>query len=71
MEGAGWLFASLLISTVGFGLSIYGKKQSRIPQLVAGLLLMIYPYFVSDTSWMVVVALVILAALWWAVRMGW
>lgn len=66
-----WLFVSLLIGGAGFALFIYGKKQGRVPQLVAGLVLMIYPYFISSLLWTCVVALAILAGLWWAVRRGW
>ncbi len=66
-----WLFLSLIISGVGLALFIYGKKQGRIPQLVAGLILMVYTYVVTSTLWMLVIAAVILGALWWVVRMGW
>ncbi len=66
-----WLFLSLVISGVGLALFIYGKKQERIPHLVAGLILMGYTYFVTSTLWMLAVAALILAALWWAVRQGW
>ena len=44
-----WLLASLLISTAGLAIFVYGKKQRRAPQLVAGLILMIYPYFIANT----------------------
>jgi len=66
-----WLFLSLIISGVGLALFIYGKKQGRIPQLVAGLILMGYTYIVTSTLWMIVLAALILGALWWAVRQGW
>ena len=36
-----WLFLSLLPSGVGFVLFVYGKKQERWPQLVAGLLFLV------------------------------
>ncbi len=65
------LLASLVIGGIGLGLFIYGKRQSRIPQLVGGLALMIYPYFVASVAWMVATACLILAALWFAVRRGW
>lgn len=45
---AGSLCASLLVSSVGTGLFLYGKKQVRMPQLLAGLLLMGDPVLVSD-----------------------
>ena len=37
----GWLFASLAVSTVGLGLFLYGKKQTRLPQFLVGLALLI------------------------------
>ncbi len=66
-----WLFLSLIISGVGLALFIYGKKQGRIPQLVAGLVLMVYTYVVTSTLWMLVIAALILVGLWWVVRLGW
>ncbi len=66
-----WLFLSLIISGVGMALFIYGKKQGRIPQLVAGLVLMVYTYVVTSTLWMLVIAALILGGLWWVVRLGW
>jgi len=68
---AGWLFLSILISAVGLGIFIYGKKQQRAPQLVAGLVLMGYSYFVSSTVWMLAIAAAVLAVLWSVVQLGW
>jgi hypothetical protein len=67
----GVLFFSLISSGVGFVLFVYGKKQGRAPQLVAGILLMVYPYFVPDLLWNVVGFVVIVAATWLSVRQGW
>jgi hypothetical protein len=65
------LFASLIISSVGFVLFIYGRKQTRGPQLVAGIVLMLFPYAVPGALWMVLVAALILGLLWMALRAGW
>jgi hypothetical protein len=43
----GTVVAALVTGSVGFGLYLYGKNEARYPQLVAGLVLMVYPYFVS------------------------
>jgi hypothetical protein len=67
----GSLFASILISAVGLGIFIYGKKQRRAPQLVAGIVLMGYSYFVGSIAWMLVIAAAVLTALWSVVRLGW
>ena len=67
----GLLFLSLITSGVGFVLFVYGKKQDRWPQLVAGVALMIYPYVVSTATMTIVIGAGIIAALWLAVRQGW
>ncbi len=61
---AGALMLSLVASGVGLAFFSYGKRAQRIPQLVAGLLLMVYPYFTPTTAQTVVVGLVIGAGLW-------
>ena len=43
--GIKFLMLSLIPGGIGFVLFVYGKKQERWPQLVAGLALMVYPYF--------------------------
>ncbi len=65
-----WLLASLLVSTVGLGFFLYGKRAARLPQLVAGLVLMIYPAFVASTAWMLGLAGLVLAALLALTRAG-
>lgn len=65
------IFLSLLVGSVGFVLFVYGKKQERMPQLLAGLTLMVYPYFVGNAWAMLLVAAGILGGLWVAVRGGW
>ena len=66
-----WLFLSLFPSGIGFVLFVYGKKQQRWPQLVAGLVLMVYPYFVDGRLALTIVGAVIGLALWAAIRVGW
>jgi hypothetical protein len=61
---------SLLISSIGFVLLSYGRKMSRPPQLIAGVLLLGYPYFVPSVTLMLGIAAVILTALWLAVQQG-
>jgi hypothetical protein len=68
---AAWLFASLIVSAIGFVLFSYGRKMARIPQLVVGLAMLIYPYFVPRVIPMVIVAAALSLGLWIAVRLGW
>ncbi len=64
------LLASLVVSSIGLGLFLYGKKQVRMPQLVVGLSMMVYPYFVTGAALMSGIAVVLLAGLIVAVRWG-
>lgn len=65
-----WIFLSLIPGGIGFVLFIYGKKQQRWPQLIAGLLLMGYPYFATTVVSLIVVGIAICTALWFVVRLG-
>jgi len=65
-----WLFLSLIPGGIGFVFFVYGKKQERWPQLVAGLLYMAYPYVATTATSLLVGGVLISAALWVALRMG-
>jgi hypothetical protein len=65
------LFASFAVGGIGFVSFAYGKSQGRLPQMVAGILLMGFPYFVSNLILMAAITALILGALWLAVRLGW
>jgi hypothetical protein len=65
------LLASLLVSSIGFVLFVYGRKLARAPQLVAGLLLMVFPYFVSSAAVTLLVGGGLLAVLGIVVQLGW
>ena len=66
-----WIFLSLALSGLGLVLFRYGKKQDRWPQLVAGLALMLYPYFATSLTTLVGIGALIGVALWYALRLGW
>ena len=66
-----WLFVSLIPGGIGFVLLAYGKKQGRWPHVVAGLLLMVYPYFTATVVPLVATGAAIGGLLWYAVRLGW
>ena len=65
---AGSLMASIVVSGVGFVLFSYGRKQSRLPQMLAGIILMIYPYFVPNPWLMLGIGAAICAALTAAIK---
>jgi hypothetical protein len=60
--------ASMLVGSIGFVAFAYGKRQARVPHMIAGVILMAYPYFVPNVALMLGIAVVLLAALWAAVR---
>lgn len=64
------LFLSLVFSTAGLAYFVYGKKQASIGFMVAGLVLCVYPYFVSGLAMMTVLGLLLLAAPFIAMRLG-
>lgn len=66
-----WLFLSLIPGGIGFVLFVYGKKQGRWPQLAAGVLFMVYPYFATSPVSLVATGAVIGVILWYAIRLGW
>jgi hypothetical protein len=64
------LLASLLVSSIGFVLLSYGKKMSRPPQMLVGLVLLVYPYFITNAWLMLAIGAVLCGLLWLALRSG-
>lgn len=65
-----WLLTSLVIGSVGFGFFMYGKKQRRMPHLAVGVVLMVYPYFVSGVTATIVIAVALVGLLYLASYLG-
>ena len=57
-----WLSWSLFFGVIGLGLFVYGRKQRSPVPLVCGLILMVFPYFVSNIPLLVAIGLVVLGA---------
>ncbi len=55
------LLWGLLFSSIGLGFFIYGKKQRAVVPLVCGLVLMIFPYFVSNVMLLVGIGVLLMA----------
>lgn len=66
----GVLFLSLVAGAIGLALFVYGKKQQRWPQMASGLAFIVYPYFVSSLTAVVVIGVVLGALLWWTLHLG-
>jgi hypothetical protein len=65
------ILLSILVGSIGLVCFMYGKRQERFPQMIVGVILMVYPYFVSNLILSAAIAVVLLAGLWLAVRLGW
>jgi len=64
------LLLSFVIGGAGFVCFSYGKRQGRLPQMIAGLALIVYPYFVPSVLGMLAIAMAIFGLLALAIRMG-
>jgi hypothetical protein len=51
----------LLFGSVGLGFFVYGKRQKVVVPLVCGLVLMVFPYFISNTILLVAIGLALIA----------
>ncbi len=56
-----WLLWGLIFGSVGLGFFIYGKRQKAVVPMVCGMILMIYPYFISSTGLLVSVGAALIA----------
>ena len=57
---AGILWA-LLFGAIGLGFFVYGRRQHAIVPFVAGIGLMVFPYFVSNVFALVAVGVALMA----------
>jgi hypothetical protein len=55
------LLWGLLFGSIGLGFFIYGRRQKAIVPLLAGVALMIFPYFISNTIALVTLGVVLIA----------
>ena len=55
------LLWGLLFGSIGLGFFVYGKRQKTVVPLVCGVVLMIFPYFVSNTMLLVILGLTLIA----------
>ncbi len=69
MDGSS-LIAGLVVGSVGFGLFWYGRKRRRAPQLIVGLIMLLFPYFVSSVPATAALAVGLVGLLWFLVSRG-
>lgn len=68
-DGSSFL-ASLVVGSIGFVLFVYGKRMTRAPQMIAGLLLLIGPYFLDSALSIGLSAALVLGLFLAALRLG-
>ena len=56
------LMASFLFGMIGMGMFMYGKRAGQFIPLLAGVLLMVVPYFVPNLMAMVAICTMLLIA---------
>jgi hypothetical protein len=66
----GYLFASMIVSGVGFVVFKYGRGQRRVPHTAIGFVLMVFPYAISGVWTMLGIGAGLCALLWIATRLG-
>jgi hypothetical protein len=62
------LIASFIVSGAGWVFFSYGRKMKRGPQVILGLVLMVYPYFISNVLLMLGIAALLIGGFWYALR---
>jgi hypothetical protein len=58
------------IGLIGLALLMYGRKADRVPHMVVGLVLIVYPYFVGSLVVEVAIAIVLIGGLASFSRLG-
>jgi len=54
------LLWGILFGAIGLGMFVYGRRQRAVAPFVAGLALMGFPYFVSDTLMLVIIGIALI-----------
>jgi hypothetical protein len=59
--GESTIWWGLLFGTLGIGYFVYGKQQRMVMALASGIALMVFPYFVSNAIFIVLIGALLLA----------
>ena len=60
----------IVISMIGAAVLLYGRKEVRVPHIVAGLLLIVFPYFINIWWLAILIAVIVLVGLSLVSRLG-
>jgi len=61
---AATLMWGVVFGSIGLGYFVYGKKRGAAMPLISGIVLMAFPYFVSNAVLMVLIGAACVAAPW-------
>lgn len=61
MFDTSYLLISLVISSIGFGYFLYGKKQKHRVAYFSGIGLMVFPYAITDPTTMILIGVTLMA----------
>ncbi|WP_158883925.1 hypothetical protein [Rhodanobacter sp. L36] len=55
------LLWGVLFGAIGLGYFVYGRKQRAVVPIICGVALMVFPYAVSSTGWLVLIGAALMA----------
>jgi hypothetical protein len=61
MNTTSTLMWGVIFGSIGLGFFVYGKKQNAIVPLLSGIVLMVFPYFVSNLYILILTGIVLVA----------
>ena len=61
MDNTASIMWGVLFGSIGMGYLIYGRKQRRGIALLSGVVLCVFPYFVSNVFLMILIAISLMA----------
>jgi len=61
MDNTASIMWGVLFGSIGLGYLVYGRKQRRGIALLSGVVLCVFPYFVSSVFLMILIAIILMA----------
>jgi hypothetical protein len=65
MPTLGAVFGMIVFGAIGFAAFLYGKRMMLPRPLIIGVVLMVYPYFVPQASWLYAVGTLLTVGLFY------
>ncbi len=65
------ILASLFVGSIGFVMMSYGLRMKRIPHVLTGITLLVFPYFAGSAAIILALTPVVLFLMWLMLLRGW